>query len=78
MTENEYLQAVLTSQTIEENGPELKELRSRRLEVEKLLRQYFDGLNPTIRYGGSKAKGKRSSGKFRNPGFGVFPFSVIS
>jgi len=57
MTDNEYLQAVLTSQTIEENGPELKELRSRRLEVEKLLRQYFDGSNPTIRYGGSKAKG---------------------
>lgn len=57
MTNNEYLQAVLASQTLDEEGPELKELRSRRKEVDQVLRDHFDGSKPTIRYGGSKAKG---------------------
>jgi hypothetical protein len=56
MTDNEYLQAILKSQTLEEDSTELKELRERRQEVEKLLRGYFDKSNPTIRYGGSMAK----------------------
>lgn len=57
MTNDEYLQAVLASQTLDEEGPELKELRSRRKEVDQVLREHFDGSKPTIRYGGSKAKG---------------------
>ncbi|MHB1011688.1 MAG: nucleotidyltransferase domain-containing protein [Desulfobacteria bacterium] len=57
MTNDEYLQAVLASQTLDEEGPELKELRSRRKEVEQVLRDHFQESKPTIRYGGSKAKG---------------------
>lgn len=56
MTPNEYLSKILDSQTLEEGGDELKRLRERREEVETLLRKEF-GSGPTIRYGGSKAKG---------------------
>jgi hypothetical protein len=56
MTDEEYLKKILKSQTLDPNGKEMKELRSRRENVEKLLRKKF-GSNPSIRYGGSKAKG---------------------
>jgi hypothetical protein len=56
MTPNEYLSKILDQQTLAEDGSELKRLRERRQEVEDLLRSEF-GSSPTIRYGGSKAKG---------------------
>ena len=56
MTDEEYLKKILQSQTLDENGKEMKELRSRREDVERLLRKKF-GSAPSIRYGGSKAKG---------------------
>ncbi len=56
MTENEYLKKILESQTLDSDGEEIKELRSRRDDAEKLLRKKF-GSGPSIRYGGSKAKG---------------------
>lgn len=56
MTDEEYLEKILKSQTLDPDGKEMKELRSRRDDVEKLLRNKF-GSNPSIRYGGSKAKG---------------------
>lgn len=57
MTNNEYLEAVLKSQTLAPDSDELKALQEQREKVEKLLRQHFEKSSPTIRYGGSKAKG---------------------
>src|SRR5881396_2484271 len=57
MTTKEYLEKVLQSQNLDEDSKELKELRQHREDVEKLLRAEFADCSPTIRYGGSKAKG---------------------
>jgi hypothetical protein len=57
MTSNEYLEKVLSAQTLASNSQELKDLQERRAEVEAHLREHFDDSSPTIRYGGSKAKG---------------------
>ncbi len=57
MTNNEYLNEVLASQDLAEDSPELKELREHRKDVEDLLNEKFAKSSPTIRYGGSKAKG---------------------
>jgi tRNA nucleotidyltransferase (CCA-adding enzyme) len=57
MTTNEYLQSVLQSQDLPDDSNELKELQSHRKDVEALLRKEFADSSPTIRYGGSKAKG---------------------
>lgn len=57
MMVSEYLEAVLKSQTLEEGSSELEDLRKRREDVEKVLRAKYTNPAPTIRYGGSKAKG---------------------
>ena len=57
MTTNDYLDSILANQTLQDGSDELKALQERRAEVEKLLRDYFNESTPTIRYGGSKAKG---------------------
>jgi len=57
MTTNSYLSKVLAVQTLGDDSDELKALQERRVEVEKFLREHFAGSVPTIRYGGSKAKG---------------------
>lgn len=57
MTANDYLAKILAAQTLDEDSEELKTLRERRAEVEKVLRDHFEDCSPTIRYGGSKAKG---------------------
>lgn len=57
MTTNEYLKKVLDAQLLAEGSSELKALQSHRDDVEKLLRGHFEDSSPTIRYGGSKAKG---------------------
>jgi hypothetical protein len=56
MTDKEYLEAVLKSQDLKDDSPELKDLQKERANVEKLLRAGFPDCSPTIRYGGSKAK----------------------
>lgn len=56
MTATEYLNALLASQTLEEDSQELKDLRTRRDEIEAVLRKEF-GTSPKIRYAGSYAKG---------------------
>lgn len=56
MTDEEYLKKVLESQTLDPDGKEMKDLRSRRDDAESRLRKKF-GSSPSIRYGGSKAKG---------------------
>jgi hypothetical protein len=57
MTNNEYLEEVLKAQTMSKESQELKDLQRRRADVEKLLRREFSESSPTIRYGGSMAKG---------------------
>ncbi len=57
MSEDRYLEEILESQTLNPEGQEIKDLRCRRDEVDKLLRKKFEKSSPTIRYGGSKAKG---------------------
>jgi hypothetical protein len=57
MTTNEYLEAVLKAQTLADESDEIKALQKHRAEVEALLRDHFHDCSPTIRYGGSKAKG---------------------
>jgi len=57
MTPQEYLQEILKNQTLLENSDELKALREERKKVEELLSVSFQKSNPTIRYGGSMAKG---------------------
>ena len=42
---------------LDPDGQEMRDLRARRADVEKLLRKKFEKCSPTIRYGGSKAKG---------------------
>jgi hypothetical protein len=57
MTTNEYLQELLKSQDLGDDSRELKDLIDRRKHVEGLLRSAFPDSAPTIRYGGSRAKG---------------------
>jgi hypothetical protein len=57
MNVNEYLEKILAEQNLPDDSAELKELQERRADVEKLLRTGFPESKPTIRYGGSKAKG---------------------
>jgi hypothetical protein len=57
MEPQEYLEQILKSQKLEDDSRELKDLQSRRKDVENILRDGFPDASPTIRYGGSKAKG---------------------
>jgi hypothetical protein len=57
MTDNEYLTELLASQALSDDSYEMKELTNHRKDVEGILRDKFAGAAPTIRYGGSKAKG---------------------
>jgi tRNA nucleotidyltransferase (CCA-adding enzyme) len=57
MTTNEYLQQVLQDQNLADNSTELEALQGHRKDVEVLLRSAFPQSSPTIRYGGSRAKG---------------------
>jgi len=55
-TDAEYLAEVVKQHSLEDDSEELKELRDARDRVELVLRDKF-GTIPTIRYGGSHAKG---------------------
>ena len=57
MTTQEYLNSILAAQKLDENGDELKALREHRQDVESVIAEAFTDSSPTIRYGGSKAKG---------------------
>ena len=57
MTPVEYLEHLLESQQLADDSDEIKELREHRDDVEELLLGKFSASKPTIRYGGSKAKG---------------------
>src|SRR5271165_2691701 len=57
MSNNDFLREVLRAHEIQPNSPEMRALQDARKEVEALLRDTFPDCSPTIRYGGSKAKG---------------------
>ena len=57
MRSQEYLENVLKRQDLKEDSEQLKNLRKHREEVDSILRDGFSAASPTIRYGGSKAKG---------------------
>jgi dihydroxyacetone kinase-like predicted kinase len=56
MKPQEYLDNVLKSQTLAEDSEEIKALQIKRAEVQGVLEKQY-GTAPTIRYGGSRAKG---------------------
>lgn len=56
MAPNEYLEEILKQQTLSEEDDELSALRSKRADVEELLKAEFPSSKMSIRYGGSKAK----------------------
>ena len=57
MTDNEYLAKKLDEQTIKVGSADLNDLNKRGDEVKAALKKHFSDSNPTIGYGGSKAKG---------------------
>ncbi len=57
MESNDYLQEVLQLQELAPDSEEMIKLQEHRSDVDKLLRNHFSECSPTIRYGGSKAKG---------------------
>lgn len=57
MTNNQYIEKVLASQNLATDSAELETLQSYRADVEKSLLKHFAKSHPTIRYGGSIAKG---------------------
>lgn len=57
MTDNEYLEKRLEEQTLKTGSSELQDLDKRGQEVKTLLETKFSDSTPTIKYGGSKAKG---------------------
>jgi len=56
MTPNEYLLALLESQTLPEDSQELKDLRARGDDVKKYLQRKLGKASPSIRYAGSYIK----------------------
>src|SRR4029079_8887537 len=57
MTDNEYLDAVLREQTLVPGGAELTELERQRKNVVAILDKKVGNARPTVRKGGSLAKG---------------------
>ncbi|MGA7323551.1 MAG: hypothetical protein WBX25_03465 [Rhodomicrobium sp.] len=57
MSNDNFLREVLRAHEIEPDSPEMRNLQDARKEVEGVLRDAFSDCSPTIRYGGSKAKG---------------------
>lgn len=57
MSNDDYLREVLRAHEVQPDSTEMKDLQAARAEIEELIRSHFDDCGPTIRYGGSKAKG---------------------
>jgi len=57
MSNDTYLRDVLRAQEVGPDSDEMKALQSARADIEALIRIDFEECSPTIRYGGSKAKG---------------------
>ena len=57
MSNDDYLRDALRAQEVQPDGKEMRELQAARADIEALIRKHFEACAPTIRYGGSKAKG---------------------
>lgn len=57
MTPDNYLTKILQQQTFADDSREMKELRLRREQIQGVLASAFADVPPSIRWGGSKAKG---------------------
>ena len=57
MTTNEYLAKILEQQDVTKDDSVMSSLAKHREDVEQLIEKSFSESSPTIRYGGSKAKG---------------------
>lgn len=57
MSNSTYLKKILAEQSFSETDQELKDLRKRRQDIEKILRENFSEAKPSIRWAGSMAKG---------------------
>jgi hypothetical protein len=57
MSNENYLRSVLNSQEVKPGSPEMKALEIARAEIQMLIESRFATSKPSIRYGGSKAKG---------------------
>jgi hypothetical protein len=57
MTTQKYLEEILGQQTLSDDSNEIKAIQSEREKIEKILKTKYNKTSPTIRYGGSKAKG---------------------
>ncbi|HEV7746134.1 MAG TPA: hypothetical protein VGO56_14135 [Pyrinomonadaceae bacterium] len=57
MSDNKYLEDILKSQNLADDSEQLEALRGHRADVEAVLLKHFEESSPTIRYGGSVAKG---------------------
>jgi hypothetical protein len=75
--DNDYLYEVLNSQNLDPDGPEMKALRKEREKVEGILREKF-GPSPTIKYGGSKAKGTMNTESYDLDMIEYFPHEDTS
>lgn len=56
MKTDEYLKQILDQESLTNESDEIKAIWKERENVEKILTSHFSESNPTIRYGGSKAK----------------------
>ncbi|HWP56926.1 MAG TPA: nucleotidyltransferase [Candidatus Acidoferrales bacterium] len=56
MNANDYLEKILAQQTFDDDDAEMKELRTRRKEIQQILDRRFSESSPSIRWGGSVAK----------------------
>ena len=64
MSPNEYLNTLLTQNKLTEDSKEVRELRAHRAEVEAVICNALSKCKPSIRYGGSKAKGTMVRGSY--------------
>lgn len=56
MTNNEYLNTILQQEHLDRDGSEMKALKAERDKVAGIISEAFEESNPSIVYGGSKAK----------------------
>jgi hypothetical protein len=57
MKDDDELRRILEAERLEDDGPEMREIRRVRAEVEAILNKAFGTADVSIKYGGSKAKG---------------------
>lgn len=62
--DDDQLLRILDAERLDDDGPEMREIRKVRDEVETILRAAFGNVDVSIKYGGSKAKGTMLKGSY--------------